>query len=256
MSKRRPSSATVIACVALFFAIAGGSAIALKGKNTVDSGDIKKGQVKTSDIANNAVTTKKIKGNAVRTSDVQNGQIRAADLAPSEPFHIVTPTQFNNGGEGDCQWSSADSQAPDFGSTAFFKDNLGIVHLRGLVLSTEVPAAGDGQCDTSGGDPETLEDNRIFTLPAGYAPPQLETFAVTNTTDPEFVFITPEGGAQLGPTFLPSRVVIVNFGGPEAVPLGGITFRAAGPGVGLPRRTPAEAPGSSPPGRGLLPGLG
>ena len=57
MSLRRPSPTTVIACLALFFAVAGGSAIALKGRNSVDSGDIKPKAVKTSDIANNAVTT-------------------------------------------------------------------------------------------------------------------------------------------------------------------------------------------------------
>src|SRR6187455_2148954 len=94
---RRTNPSTVIACLALFFAVAGGSAIALKGKNTVDSGDIKKGQVKTSDLANNAVTTKKIK----------NGQVRPADLAADEAFHKVgTPgnPSFGNGGEGDCLW--------------------------------------------------------------------------------------------------------------------------------------------------------
>ena len=53
-----PSPATTIACLALFFAVAGGSAIALQGRNSVNSGDIKPKAVKTSDIANNAVTTK------------------------------------------------------------------------------------------------------------------------------------------------------------------------------------------------------
>ena len=75
---KRPNPTTVIACLALFFAVAGGSAIALQGRNSVDSGDIKKGNVKTSDIRNNAVTTKKIKNNHVRAADIQNNAVGPA----------------------------------------------------------------------------------------------------------------------------------------------------------------------------------
>src|SRR5918998_4949469 len=117
---KRPSPTTTIACLALFFAIAGGSAIALQGRNSVDSGDIKAKAVKTSDIANNAVTTKKIKNNHVRGGDIQNnavgsgeirnGQIAAADVANQQAYQIVgqagQPT-FNTGGEGDCLWLNA-----------------------------------------------------------------------------------------------------------------------------------------------------
>src|ERR671916_3119764 len=97
-SSRRPSPATVIACLALFFAL-GGSAIALQGRNSVNSGDIKPKAVKTSDIANNAVTTRKIKNNHVRAADIQNnavgtgeirnGQVRTGDIAPAENIHLV-----------------------------------------------------------------------------------------------------------------------------------------------------------------------
>ena len=97
----RPSPAIVIACLALFFAVAGGSAIALQGSNTVDSGDIKPKAVKTSDIANNAVTTKKIKNNHVRAADIQNnavgtgeirnGQVRNGDIVPAEALQSSEP---------------------------------------------------------------------------------------------------------------------------------------------------------------------
>lgn len=51
MSKRlrRPSPALVIALIALFAALSG-AAIALPGKNTVDSGDVKKNTLKGKDI--------------------------------------------------------------------------------------------------------------------------------------------------------------------------------------------------------------
>src|SRR5436190_12598499 len=47
---RRPSPATVIASIALFVALGSGSAFALRGTNTVNSGDIINGQVKAKDV--------------------------------------------------------------------------------------------------------------------------------------------------------------------------------------------------------------
>jgi hypothetical protein len=69
--RKRLSFSNVASALALFLAVGGGSAFALAGSNTVDSGDIRDGQVKTRDIANNAVTTKKIK-NAPSGSDAVN----------------------------------------------------------------------------------------------------------------------------------------------------------------------------------------
>lgn len=65
----RPSPSFVLAAIALFVALSG-AAIALPGKNTVDSGDIRKNAVKSSDIA---------KG-AVRSADIRNGQVAGSDL--------------------------------------------------------------------------------------------------------------------------------------------------------------------------------
>jgi len=56
------SFANVASALALFLAITGGTtAIALSGKNSVDSGDIKNGNVRTRDLAGNAVTGKKVR---------------------------------------------------------------------------------------------------------------------------------------------------------------------------------------------------
>jgi hypothetical protein len=51
----RPSAAMSVALIALIAALSG-TAVALPGSNTVDSGDIKNGQVKRVDIATGAVT--------------------------------------------------------------------------------------------------------------------------------------------------------------------------------------------------------
>src|ERR671917_146835 len=147
MSKRikgRPSPTTVIACLALFFAIAGGSAIALQGRNSVDSGDLKRNAVKTSDIANNAVTTRKIRNNHVRTGDIRNGQVRPADIAPAENVHLVGTAgnaPFGNGGEGDCIWSATPPSPLPYrlGAPGYYKDSLGFVHLTGVVFAQDGP---------------------------------------------------------------------------------------------------------------------
>jgi hypothetical protein len=67
--RRRPSPATVISIVALFVAI-GGTAYALPGTNTVNSGDIINGQVKNQDLH----------GDAVASGKIENGQVRQVDL--------------------------------------------------------------------------------------------------------------------------------------------------------------------------------
>jgi hypothetical protein len=77
----------VIGYVALFVAL-GGTAVALPGTNTVDSGDIINGQVKSADIANNKVNTIDLQDNQTRSSDVRddtlaNGGLGAVDLAPN-----------------------------------------------------------------------------------------------------------------------------------------------------------------------------
>jgi flagellar hook-associated protein FlgK len=75
----RPSPAMAVAFIALLAALSG-TATALQGKNTVDSGDIKNGKVKAKDIANGAVTGKKIKKNAVTGSKVKNGSLTGTDI--------------------------------------------------------------------------------------------------------------------------------------------------------------------------------
>jgi hypothetical protein len=63
--------ANVMATIAVFLVLGGGSAVALSGSNTVQSDDLGPGaQVKAADVADNAVNG----------ADVQNGSLRQADL--------------------------------------------------------------------------------------------------------------------------------------------------------------------------------
>ena len=248
--RRRISPTTVIACLALFFAVAGGSAIALQGRNTVDSGDIKRGAVKTSDIANNAVTTKKIRNNHVRAADIQNnavgtgeirdGQVAAGDLTADELWRRIGAAgqpAFNNGSEGDCIWSSITSSPPlSLPPAAFYKDHHGVVHFTGNAVSTDGPG-GDAMCGGAG--TEGVEDGYAFILPPGYRPPTDMIVPAFDGSGMVPVLIT---AADIGPPpgGLPGGAVydITNSGG---FYLEGIRFRVAGPGNGLPRQAVLEA---------------
>jgi hypothetical protein len=76
---RRPTPAMAVAVVALVAALSG-SAIALPGGNTVDSGDIRRGAVKSSDIGPSAVTGAKIRPGSVTGADVRDGSLTGADV--------------------------------------------------------------------------------------------------------------------------------------------------------------------------------
>jgi hypothetical protein len=237
---KMPRPATAIACIALFFAVAGGSAIALSGKNTVDSGDIKKAQVKTSDLGNDAVTTKKIKKDAVRAADIQSGavgsgeirsrQVGRVDLAPAEPVHLLTVGELHNGGEGDCIWGVTSPVLAPFrpNPPGYYKDALGFVHLTGILFSANGPG-GDGSC--GGGPGEASEDSVAFILPEGYRP--------ANDV------ITGGGGGGAGvigttplsapPEAWPAGAVINPGSGIPAL-LDNVVFEPASLGGGTPRR--------------------
>ena len=252
---RLPSPATMIACLALFFAI-GGSAIALQGRNSVDSGDIKPKAVKTSDIANNAVTTKKIKNNHVRAADIQNnavgtgeirnGQVAAGDLALQEAYRKVgQPGQpaFSNGGEGDCLWASSTTSPLRINPVAFYKDAFGRVHLSGAAVPADGPG-GDAMCGGAGD--EVVEDGIAFVLPEGYAPANDELRPPVGGGG-TLVISAARRSSSRASTSRPARSI--NAGGGGGILLEGISFRAAGPGKGLPRRGSAA-------GGAELPGLG
>lgn len=67
----------VVAYVALFFAVSGGTAAALQGSNTVFSDDIVNGQVGTADVANDNTTR------ALRGADVAANSLGGADVNES-----------------------------------------------------------------------------------------------------------------------------------------------------------------------------
>jgi hypothetical protein len=171
--------ANVIATLALFVALGLSTAYAADqlGKNSVGSKQLKKNAVTAAKLKPGAVATAKLKDGAVTGAKVQEetlgkvptaGRADRADLAgnadslggmaanrylttPTEPVRLVgTPGNpgFN---------SSWKNFGPSFAPAGFYKDQLGIVHLQGLV------------------DPPGFA-GAIFTLPEDYLPEQSYNF--------------------------------------------------------------------------------
>jgi hypothetical protein len=176
--------ANVVSTLCLFVLLGGGAWAATKiAKNSVGAKQIKKNAVRTAEIKANAVkggeladgsvSTIELADSAVVSSKVGDGSLRAEDLAPPEPWRIVGPgSTTQNRCSDPVDTSVFCSEPPGFPGTpwvpwrnwgggyataAFYKDQLGIVHLRGLAAHS----------NSASGSPIVRP---IFRLPAGYRP--------------------------------------------------------------------------------------
>jgi hypothetical protein len=190
------SYANVMATVAVFIAIGTGGAYAVDklGKDSVGSKQIKAKAVKTKELADNAVTTPKVKDGSLLKGDFAANQLPPGPDTPqqivdklrqaAEPWHEVGPgsntenfcSSFSNTGVfcsegptvlgGFLRWENFRG---GYATAAFYKDQLGIVHLRGLVIGPVKRTF----------DP-TIRP--IFRLPEGYRPESRRLFT-TNGRD-------------------------------------------------------------------------
>jgi hypothetical protein len=95
LNRRRPSPAMAVAFIALLAALSG-TAVALPGKNTVDSGDLKKNSVTSPDIAKGAVKTADIARNAVTGAKVRNNSLSGNDVNESTLGKVPSATNADN----------------------------------------------------------------------------------------------------------------------------------------------------------------
>jgi hypothetical protein len=157
---RRPSFPAVISVLALFIALGGTSYAVIK---------LPAKSVGNRELKNNAVTASKIRNGSIGLADLSSSGVRGprgpegpagasgagaggpATIPPVSPWQVlVFAGIWTNYGSG-------------FDTAAFRTDQLGKVHLRGLV--------------TKNGALPTKEDT-IATLPAGYRPKARMIFAV------------------------------------------------------------------------------
>jgi hypothetical protein len=158
----------VVGYIALFFALTGG-AYAIQGKNTVDSGDIRKGQVKSTDVANEnrkgALKGIDVAANSLTGKDLDEASLRAVPSAGNaDQLDNLNSTDFlraNASAGGDLTGSYPDPLvAPNAVAGAEVADNS----LRGTDIDEstlgQVPSALLGGLGRSSGggscDPESM----------------------------------------------------------------------------------------------------
>jgi hypothetical protein len=146
---RRPTPAMAVAFVALLAALSG-TAVALPGINTVDSGDIKNGQVKGKDIGRSAVTGKKVKNGSLGGADVKNNSLTGGDINEATLAQVPSANAANTANSattagfatnaGAVNGTGVRRLAVDIGPNS----NATVLSLNGLTLALACDASGLG----------------------------------------------------------------------------------------------------------------
>jgi hypothetical protein len=95
LGSRRPSPALAVAFVALVAALSG-TAVALPGKNTVDSGDIKKNAVRSADIKNGGATSADLRNDGMTSTDVRDNTLTGTDIDESSLGTVPSANSANH----------------------------------------------------------------------------------------------------------------------------------------------------------------
>lgn len=198
------SFANVVSVLALFIAL-GGSAYAFHlGKNSVGSKQLKKSAVGTAKIKNEAITAGKVKKGALTGTQINAATLGTVPTAQTAN-NLTAPEAWHEvGAPGEPGFQDGWHNLPSVSSretVGFYKDQLGVVHLKGAATSA---AAG-----------------AVFVLPNGYRPARgrLLQFAVP--------CICAEGGtgtAVIQGPGLGDDGAVVSPG--TFISISGITFRA------------------------------
>ena len=92
---RRPSPAMAVAFVALLAALSG-TAVALPGINTVDSGDIKNSTIRSKDVRNNNLKGSDVRNGSLTGTDVKNDSLTGADINESTLGQVPSANTANS----------------------------------------------------------------------------------------------------------------------------------------------------------------
>ena len=209
--RRRPTPATLIACLALFVSLGGVSWGFATGfidsreirNETIGSQDIRSGAIRTQELRDNEVRGRDIRNSTIVSRDVGLNGLEGADILESSLGPVPqAETLVDTAGFAPIPLGVPGSGAIGEPVPQFDVDPLRFVHLEGVVLS-------------SGGV------QPLATLPGGARPPANKRFVVYNETAPPapaLVTVQPDGDIVPAPG--------VSAG--DELSLDGITFRAAG----------------------------
>lgn len=120
LAGRHPSPAMVLAFIALLAALSG-TAIALPGKNRVDSGDIRQNTIRSGDIRNGNVRNGDLGRNSVTSGKVRNNNLTGADINEGSLGQVPSANTANTANTADTANSA---------NSAGSVDGLGTIPLR------------------------------------------------------------------------------------------------------------------------------
>jgi len=181
---KRPSASMTVAFVALLAALTGTS-VALPGKNTVTSGDIKNSQVKTADIRNNGIRGRDIKRNTVKGSDVDEKSLGTVPVAGSSAFDekatvVGLGAAFVPVASANITVPAAGSRVIATGSAELINGNVGACRiLLSGVVSLEYEAT------LTAANQQSIAVTFARTLPAGVHAVQLQCSAIAGAVAKE-----------------------------------------------------------------------
>ncbi len=205
----------VVAYVALFLVLTGGTAQALDGTNTVFSDDIADGEVKTADVARGTVTSPKIHDGEVLTADlavnavtgdrVADGSLAGGDLADrsisGQKIGVETLAGVN---VNDGSLFGADIANESLGASDI---------AAGAIGSSEIASGAVGSSDLAPGAfqptdiaPKSASDPRFEIPPNAIQSDEVSANALTGADVNEATLDTPEAAYSRtdGTTTLPS----------------------------------------------------
>jgi hypothetical protein len=196
LASRKPSPAMAVAFVALLAALSG-TAIALPGTNSVDSGDIVNNTVRGKDIRNGSVGGKDIKNGSVKSLDVGDDSLTGTDINEGTLGKVPSAANADHATNADSATNAtnatnattaqtANTLAPNMELRAF---NIGgtnvttqtVLNLDGLVLK--------GGCTS--GTPNfsaetTVNDARLWSVSINTPTPTGTINNEANNVDPNF----------------------------------------------------------------------
>jgi hypothetical protein len=207
--RRKVTFANVIAAMALFIALGGLAVAAGLPKNSVGSKQLKKNAVTAVKVKKHTLTGKQINLAKLGTVPAATQAIHAASadaLPPAEAIHLIGSAgnpPFENGAKAAPSESGISIQPP-----AYYRDQIGIVHLEGVVDLSEVTTP------------------ILFRMPAGLRPAAGQLAFFPSAPEGGTVIIggsgVASGGIDLGGSVLASP-----GSGNKFVTLSGVNYRPA-----------------------------
>jgi hypothetical protein len=192
-ANRRPSPAMAIAFVALLAALSG-TAIALPGTNTVDSGDIVNNTVRSKDIRNGTVGGKDIKNGSVKSLDVGDNSLTGTDINESTLGKVPSAANADHATNADSATNAGNATTAQTANTLAPNMELRSFNLGGTDVATQTVLNLDGlvlKGACTGGQPDfsaetTVNDARLWSVSINAPTPTGSINNEANNVDPNF----------------------------------------------------------------------